>query len=77
MPSAATAIGGGPSGGRNARASTLDETLPLSRVALKGASPDYAGEERPDRWTLDARLEAVARRWRIEPERDLAQAAAS
>jgi aryl-alcohol dehydrogenase-like predicted oxidoreductase len=44
-------------------------------MALKGASPDYAGEERPDRWSLDERLEAVARRWRIEPERDLAQSA--
>jgi aryl-alcohol dehydrogenase-like predicted oxidoreductase len=41
-------------------------------MALKGASPDHDGKERPDRWELDERLEAVARRWRIEPERDLA-----
>jgi hypothetical protein len=42
-------------------------------MALKGATPDHDGEERPDRWELDERLEAVARRWEIEPERDLAQ----
>jgi aryl-alcohol dehydrogenase-like predicted oxidoreductase len=45
-------------------------------MALKGASPDHAGEERPDRWGLDERLELVARRWRIDPARDLAQATA-
>jgi aryl-alcohol dehydrogenase-like predicted oxidoreductase len=42
-------------------------------MALKGASPEHSGEERPDRWGLDHRLEAVARRWRIEPRRDLAR----
>jgi aryl-alcohol dehydrogenase-like predicted oxidoreductase len=45
-------------------------------MALKGGSPDHSGEERPDRWSLDERLELVARRWGIEPERDLAQIAA-
>ena len=45
-------------------------------MALKGASPEHSGEERPDRWALDERLEVVARRWGIEPERDLAQVAA-
>jgi aryl-alcohol dehydrogenase-like predicted oxidoreductase len=45
-------------------------------MALKGASPQHAGEERPDRWGLDERLELVARRWGIEPDRDLAQVAA-
>jgi aryl-alcohol dehydrogenase-like predicted oxidoreductase len=45
-------------------------------MALKGASPDHSGEERPDRWGMDARLEEAARRWRIKPERDLAQIAA-
>jgi aryl-alcohol dehydrogenase-like predicted oxidoreductase len=45
-------------------------------MALKGASPEHAGEERPDRWSLDERLDLVARRWGIEPERDLAQVAA-
>ena len=46
-------------------------------MALKGASPDHEGAERPDRWALDERLRAVAERWQIEPQRDLAQAAAS
>src|SRR5436190_3106704 len=40
-------------------------------MALKGGVPDYEGEERPDRWPLDAELAEVARRWGIEPERDL------
>ena len=41
-------------------------------MALKGASPDYSGDARPDRWELDAELEALAARWGIDPERDLA-----
>jgi aryl-alcohol dehydrogenase-like predicted oxidoreductase len=45
-------------------------------MALKGASPVHSGEDKPDRWSLDERLEAVARRWRIEPARDLVQAGA-
>jgi hypothetical protein len=45
-------------------------------MTLKGASPEHSGEERPDRWGLDERLESVAARWGIEPERDLAQVAA-
>jgi hypothetical protein len=45
-------------------------------MALKGASPDYDGEARPDRWQLDERLADVARRWGIDPARDLAQAGA-
>jgi aryl-alcohol dehydrogenase-like predicted oxidoreductase len=45
-------------------------------MALKGASPEHAGEERPDRWAVGPRLGEVARRWRIEPERDLVQTAA-
>jgi aryl-alcohol dehydrogenase-like predicted oxidoreductase len=45
-------------------------------MALKGASPVFSGEERPDAWALDARLGEVARRWGIEPERDLTLAAA-
>jgi aryl-alcohol dehydrogenase-like predicted oxidoreductase len=40
-------------------------------MALKGASPQHEGEERPDRWSLSEQLEEVAQRWRIEPERDL------
>ena len=45
-------------------------------MALKGANPQHSGEERPDRWGLDQRLEDVAGRWGIEPERDLTEVAA-
>lgn len=38
-------------------------------MALKGASPAHEGEERPDRWPLDADLLAVGERWGITPER--------
>jgi aryl-alcohol dehydrogenase-like predicted oxidoreductase len=40
-------------------------------MALKGASPQYSGDEQPDRWTLNDRLITVAERWRIDPQRDL------
>jgi aryl-alcohol dehydrogenase-like predicted oxidoreductase len=43
-------------------------------MALKGATPDHEGEARPDRWPLDAGLEAVADRWSIDPEQDLREA---
>ncbi|HYP55862.1 MAG TPA: aldo/keto reductase [Solirubrobacterales bacterium] len=43
-------------------------------MALKGASPQHEGEERPDRWPLDAELAAVGERWGIDPGRDLAAA---
>ncbi len=46
-------------------------------MALKGASPQYEGDALPDRWTLDERLTQVARRWEIEPDRDLAQRVAA
>jgi aryl-alcohol dehydrogenase-like predicted oxidoreductase len=46
-------------------------------MALKGGTPDHSGEARPDRWELDQRLEDVAERWAIEPERDLVQHAAA
>jgi aryl-alcohol dehydrogenase-like predicted oxidoreductase len=46
-------------------------------MALKGASPRFEGEEQPDRWSLEPRLLDVARRWRIEPERDLVQLSTS
>jgi aryl-alcohol dehydrogenase-like predicted oxidoreductase len=45
-------------------------------MALKGASPEHSGEERPDRWDLDERLTQVAERWGIAPERDLTKLAA-
>jgi aryl-alcohol dehydrogenase-like predicted oxidoreductase len=40
-------------------------------MALKGASPEHSGEERPDRWDLDDHLAQVAERWGIAPDRDL------
>jgi hypothetical protein len=45
-------------------------------MALKGATPDHTGEERPDRWPVTPELEAVAAEWGIEPEQDLRQIAA-
>ncbi len=44
-------------------------------MALKGASPDHEGDERPDRWPLTAELAEIATRHGIDPERDLRQAA--
>ncbi|HUA02262.1 MAG TPA: aldo/keto reductase [Solirubrobacteraceae bacterium] len=46
-------------------------------MALKGASPEHSGEERPDRWDLDDHLAEVAERWGIAPERQLVKVAAS
>jgi aryl-alcohol dehydrogenase-like predicted oxidoreductase len=40
-------------------------------MTLKGASPEHAGPARPDRWEMDDELSALARRWQIDPERDL------
>ena len=37
-------------------------------MALKGASPEHEGEERPDRWPLLPQHEEVASRWGIAPE---------
>jgi aryl-alcohol dehydrogenase-like predicted oxidoreductase len=45
-------------------------------MALKGASPEHEGEERPDRWPLDEKLAAVGERWGIDPDRDLSGASA-
>ena len=42
-------------------------------MALKGASAEHEGDARPDRWGLDAGLEAAGRRWGIDPARDLIQ----
>jgi hypothetical protein len=46
-------------------------------MTLKGASPEYEGEDSPDRWVMNEQLEQVARRWGIEPDRDLTRAAAA
>jgi aryl-alcohol dehydrogenase-like predicted oxidoreductase len=43
-------------------------------MTLKGASPEHTGEDQPDRWVLDERLARLARRWSIEPARDLTAA---
>jgi aryl-alcohol dehydrogenase-like predicted oxidoreductase len=40
-------------------------------MALKGASPEHEGEERPDRWPLTEDLATVGDRWGIDPQRDL------
>ena len=45
-------------------------------MALKGASPEHSGAERPDRWDLDEHLVQVAERWGIAPGRDLIKMAA-
>jgi aryl-alcohol dehydrogenase-like predicted oxidoreductase len=45
-------------------------------MALKGATPDHEGNERPDRWGMSDHLAEVAHRWEIEPGRDLVLAAA-
>ncbi len=45
-------------------------------MALKGATPDHTGEERPDRWPVTPELGAMAGKWGIDPERDLRHIAA-
>jgi aryl-alcohol dehydrogenase-like predicted oxidoreductase len=46
-------------------------------MALKGASPDHSGEERPDRWRVTPALAEAGGRWGIDPSRDLRQASAA
>jgi len=46
-------------------------------MSLKGADPQHEGEPRPDRWPLTADLDALARRWGIDPDRDLRQLSAA
>jgi aryl-alcohol dehydrogenase-like predicted oxidoreductase len=41
-------------------------------MQLKGANARHTGAPEPDRWSLTADLEDVARRWNIDPEKDLA-----
>jgi aryl-alcohol dehydrogenase-like predicted oxidoreductase len=45
-------------------------------MTLKGASAEHEGSPRPDRWGIDGELSALARRWSIDPGRDLAAATA-
>jgi hypothetical protein len=44
-------------------------------MALKGASPEHEGDERPDRWPLSEGLVEAGRRWDVDPERDLRRSA--
>src|SRR5215213_6661483 len=46
-------------------------------MLLKGATPDHEGDEAPDRWSLRPEQAELARRWGIEPERDLRKTPAS
>jgi aryl-alcohol dehydrogenase-like predicted oxidoreductase len=41
-------------------------------MALKGASPEHEGDERPDRWALQPGQAELAARWGIDPAADLA-----
>jgi aryl-alcohol dehydrogenase-like predicted oxidoreductase len=59
---------------------TAEEVRAISAIGentgcmdLKGASPAHEGPPRADRWALDEKLQAVAGRWGIAPERDLAR----
>jgi aryl-alcohol dehydrogenase-like predicted oxidoreductase len=40
-------------------------------MLLKGATPDHDGEDQADRWAPATEQIELARRWRIDPERDL------
>jgi aryl-alcohol dehydrogenase-like predicted oxidoreductase len=44
-------------------------------MLLKGATPDHDGEDQPDRWELGPRHAEIARRWGIDPDRDLRRTA--
>ena len=57
-----------------------DELATISRVgdntgcmALKGGSPDNDGSEHPDSWPVNSDLRAIAERWSVVPDRDLAK----
>jgi aryl-alcohol dehydrogenase-like predicted oxidoreductase len=40
-------------------------------MSLKGGHPEHQGEPLPDRWSLTPELELVAKKWQIDPWRDL------
>jgi aryl-alcohol dehydrogenase-like predicted oxidoreductase len=44
-------------------------------MALKGASPEHEGAERPDRWPLSDELVETGERYGVDPEQDLRQTA--
>jgi aryl-alcohol dehydrogenase-like predicted oxidoreductase len=58
---------------------TPDELSEIARIgdntgcmALKGSNRRHVGSALPDQWELDSDLEALAARWRIDPDTDLA-----
>jgi aryl-alcohol dehydrogenase-like predicted oxidoreductase len=60
---------------------TSDEYAKIGKIgdntncmSLKGGSSEHTGDPLPDRWPLNADLETVAGRWKIDPVRDLANA---
>jgi aryl-alcohol dehydrogenase-like predicted oxidoreductase len=44
-------------------------------MLLKGATPDHDGADEPDRWSPGPEQVELARRWRIDPDRDLRKTA--
>jgi aryl-alcohol dehydrogenase-like predicted oxidoreductase len=57
---------------------TVEEVVEIRAIGdntgsmlLKGATPDHEGEDQPDRWAPGPDQVELARRWRIDPERDL------
>jgi aryl-alcohol dehydrogenase-like predicted oxidoreductase len=57
---------------------TVEEVVEIRAIGdntgsmlLKGATPDHDGEDQPDRWAPAPDQLELARRWRIDPERDL------
>jgi aryl-alcohol dehydrogenase-like predicted oxidoreductase len=58
---------------------TPDELSEIARIGdntgcmtLKGSSRRHVGSALPDQWELDSQLEALAARWQIDPDVDLA-----
>jgi aryl-alcohol dehydrogenase-like predicted oxidoreductase len=43
-------------------------------MKLKGGSPTFEGDEKPDGWPLNPNLESAADRWGIDPQKDLVKA---
>lgn len=63
---------------------TLDEIETMRRIGdnkgcmhLKGGNPQYTGEAQPDQWPMTPELEAVAKRWGVDPQADLTYAHAA
>jgi aryl-alcohol dehydrogenase-like predicted oxidoreductase len=63
---------------------TVEEVVEIRAIGdnsgsmlLKGATPDHEGEDQPDRWAPAAEQVELARRWRIDPDRDLRRSPAA